>query len=216
MAQIINEGIVKQNQSVIYETGILMLLLSFLVATIAITVSFLASNISAKGAARLRASIFSKVSSFDSGEMELFTTASLITRATNDVLQVQNASLMILRMGFFAPAMGIGALIMAIRTSHDLTWTIVITLVSLLFFVFLSEMYPTKVRGLAMSIAGLSLWIGTYLVGQLTPWLLETLTQAGTFMLFALMCIPYILIVWKLMPETTGKSLEEIEGFWKK
>lgn len=88
--------------------------------------------------------------------------------------------------------------------------------ISAVIFVFLSEMYPTKVRGLAMSIAGLSLWIGTYLVGQLTPWLLETLTQAGTFMLFALMCIPYILIVWKLMPETTGKSLEEIEGFWKK
>jgi sugar porter (SP) family MFS transporter len=81
-------------------------------------------------------------------------------------------------------------------------------------FVLLSEMYPVKVRGAAMSIAGLSLWIGTYLIGQLTPLMLTTLTPAGTFWLFALMCIPYILIVWKLLPETTGKSLEEIEEMW--
>jgi MFS transporter, SP family, arabinose:H+ symporter len=81
-------------------------------------------------------------------------------------------------------------------------------------FVLLSEMYPVKVRGAAMSIAGLSLWIGTYLIGQLTPVMLTSLTPAGTFWLFAIMCIPYILIVWKLLPETTGKSLEEIEEMW--
>ena len=81
-------------------------------------------------------------------------------------------------------------------------------------FVLLSEMYPTRVRGLAMSIAGFALWIGTYLIGQLTPWMLQNLTPAGTFFLFALMCVPYMLIVWKLVPETTGKSLEEIERYW--
>lgn len=83
-------------------------------------------------------------------------------------------------------------------------------------WVLLSEMYPIKVRGLAMSIAGFSLWIGTYLIGQLTPWLLVNLSPAGTFILFAVMCVPYILIVWKLIPETTGKSLEEIEKIWDK
>lgn len=83
-------------------------------------------------------------------------------------------------------------------------------------WVLLSEMYPTKVRGLAMSIAGFSLWIGTFLIGQLTPWMLQNLTPAGTFFLFAIMCIPYILIIWKLVPETTGKSLEEIEQYWTK
>lgn len=82
-------------------------------------------------------------------------------------------------------------------------------------WVLLSEMYPVKVRGLAMSIAGLSLWIGTYLIGQLTPWLLTNLTPAGTFVLFAGMCVPYMLIMWKLVPETSGKSLEEIERYWK-
>ena len=88
--------------------------------------------------------------------------------------------------------------------------------ISAVIFVFLSEMYPTKIRGLAMSIAGFSLWVGTYLIGQLTPWMLENATPAGTFFLFAFMCIPYMLIVWKLMPETAGKSLEDIERFWMK
>lgn len=88
--------------------------------------------------------------------------------------------------------------------------------ISAVIFVFLSEMYPTKIRGLAMSVAGLSLWIGTFLIGQLTPWLLENATPAGTFFIFAFMCIPYMLIVWKLMPETAGKSLEDIERFWMK
>lgn len=83
-------------------------------------------------------------------------------------------------------------------------------------WVLLSEMYPTKVRGLAMSIAGFSLWVGTYLIGQLTPWMLQNLTPSGTFFLFAFMCVPYILIIWKLVPETTGKSLEEIEIYWEK
>ena len=83
-------------------------------------------------------------------------------------------------------------------------------------FVLLSEMYPTRVRGLAMSIAGFALWIGTYLIGQLTPWMLQNLTPAGTFILFSIMCVPYMLIVWKLVPETTGKSLEEIERYWMK
>jgi MFS family permease len=77
-------------------------------------------------------------------------------------------------------------------------------------------MYPTRIRGFAMSLATFSLWIGTYLIGQLTPWLLATLSPAGTFFLFAVMCLPYIIIIWRLMPETTGKTLEEIELFWLK
>ena len=88
--------------------------------------------------------------------------------------------------------------------------------ISAVVFVLLSEMYPNRVRGLAMSIAGFALWVGTYLIGQLTPWMLETLTPAGTFFLFAFMCLPYLLIMYKYVPDTTGKSLEEIEAFWKK
>ena len=85
--------------------------------------------------------------------------------------------------------------------------------ISAIVFVLLSEMYPNSVRGRAMSIAGFALWIGTYLIGQLTPVLLGW-SQAGTFFIFAVMCVPYMLIMWKVIPETTGKSLEEIERFW--
>ena len=86
--------------------------------------------------------------------------------------------------------------------------------ISAVVFVLLSEMYPNRVRGLAMSIAGFALWIGTYLIGQLTPWMLENLTPAGTFFLFAFMCIPYLWIMYKHVPDTTGKTLEEIEAYW--
>ena len=86
--------------------------------------------------------------------------------------------------------------------------------ISAVVFVLLSEMYPNRVRGLAMSIAGFALWIGTYLIGQLTPWMLETLTPAGTFFLFAFMCFPYLWIMYKHVPDTTGKTLEEIEDYW--
>ena len=85
--------------------------------------------------------------------------------------------------------------------------------ISAIVFVLLSEMYPNSVRGRAMSIAGFALWIGTYLIGQLTPVLLGW-SQSGTFFIFAVMCIPYILIMWRLVPETTGRSLEEIEAYW--
>ncbi|MBR5403446.1 MAG: sugar porter family MFS transporter [Bacteroidales bacterium] len=88
--------------------------------------------------------------------------------------------------------------------------------ISAVVFVLLSEMYPNRVRGLAMSIAGFALWIGTYLIGQLTPWMLETLTPAGTFFLFAFMCLPYLWIMYKHVPNTTGKTLEEIEEYWSR
>ena len=88
--------------------------------------------------------------------------------------------------------------------------------ISAVIFVLLGEMYPNRVRGLAMSIAGFALWVGTYLIGQLTPWMLKNLTPAGTFLLFAFMCLPYLWIMWRRIPDTTGKTLEEIEAFWKR
>ena len=78
----------------------------------------------------------------------------------------------------------------------------------------LSEFYPTAVRGRAMSLATLTLWIGTFIVGQLVPWMLENLKPYGTFWIFMAMLVPAILITWKLVPETKGKTLEEIERYW--
>jgi ATP-binding cassette subfamily B protein len=138
MAQIIDQGIITGNLSLIYGTGATMLLLSFLVCLAAVLVSYLGARISSRSAATLRSSIFDQVTRFGNAEIEHFGPSSLITRATNDVLQIQNTSLMLLRMGFFAPAMGIGALVMAIRTNRDLTWTIAVALAALLVLILVS------------------------------------------------------------------------------
>lgn len=87
--------------------------------------------------------------------------------------------------------------------------------ISAVVFVLLSEMYPNHVRGIAMSIAGLALWVGTFLIGQLTPWFLSAFTSAGTFLFFALMCLPYLFIIWRFIPETARMSLEDIERYWR-
>ena len=81
-------------------------------------------------------------------------------------------------------------------------------------WVLLSEIYPLKIRGAAMSIATMAVWIGTTFVGQMTPWLLENLKPFGTFWFFAAFMIPAIYMVVKILPETKGKSLEEIENYW--
>jgi len=83
-------------------------------------------------------------------------------------------------------------------------------------WVILSEIYPTKIRGRAISIATLSLWLANAIVGQLVPWLLESFGPAVTFWLFALLCSPAIIVAIKWLPETKNQSLEEIELFWKK
>lgn len=82
-------------------------------------------------------------------------------------------------------------------------------------WVLLSEIYPTRFRGRAMSVATLILWGGNVFVGQMVPWSLENLKPHGTFWIFALMIIPALYISVKLLPETKGKSLEEIEKYWK-
>lgn len=83
-------------------------------------------------------------------------------------------------------------------------------------WVVVGEIFPNAVRGKAMALATLSLWIGNFLVGQLTPVMLEGLGSSWTFWLFAFCCSPALWITWKLIPETKGRSLEDIEHYWKK
>jgi SP family arabinose:H+ symporter-like MFS transporter len=82
-------------------------------------------------------------------------------------------------------------------------------------WVIVGEIFPNAVRGKAMALATLSLWIGNFLVGQLTPIMLEGLGSSWTFFLFAICCSPALWITWKLIPETKGRSLENIENHWK-
>ncbi|MBT3194383.1 MAG: sugar porter family MFS transporter [Verrucomicrobia bacterium] len=78
-------------------------------------------------------------------------------------------------------------------------------------FIFASEIFPTNIRSHAMSIAILTMWLTDTIVGQFTPALREGVGPTGTFLIFAAILVPQIFMVWKVMPETAGRSLEEIE-----
>ena len=78
-------------------------------------------------------------------------------------------------------------------------------------WVVMSEIFPTAIRGRAMSIATLSLWLANTVVCQTFPWMNEHLGPAVTFWIYAAMVAPVFPFVWKLMPETKGRSLEELE-----
>lgn len=148
MANIINKGIVAGDMSYIYQTGAIMLGIAGMLCLCAIGVSFFAAKVSAKVGRDLRGAVFHKVSAFSPAEMETFSTASLITRSTNDVQQVQGATVMILRMACFAPVMGIGALTKALQSSLDLSWTIALALggvICVLIFMFVSTMPKFKI-----------------------------------------------------------------------
>lgn len=82
-------------------------------------------------------------------------------------------------------------------------------------WVIISEIFPTKTRGIAMSFCTLILWVGVILITQLTPILLEEIGGAGTFFIFMTNAIILLIFTWKLVPETKQKSLEEIEKSWK-
>jgi SP family xylose:H+ symportor-like MFS transporter len=89
-------------------------------------------------------------------------------------------------------------------------------------WVVLSEIYPTRIRGRAMGIATLLLWAANFLVSQTFPilnehpWLVNTFHHAFPFWLYAVFCAVTIVVVALLVPETKGKSLEEIERLWRR
>jgi ATP-binding cassette subfamily B multidrug efflux pump len=123
----------------IVRIGGIMLLVSLLGGAATIAVGFLASRTAAGAAKDIRKDVFKKVESFSSAEFDQFSTASLITRSTNDVTQVQMVIFMIMRMVFFAPIIGIGGVIRAIDKSANMWWLIalaVIVLIGLILIVF--------------------------------------------------------------------------------
>ncbi len=124
MSDIINNGIVKQDMDYIRHTGLIMIAVAAATVVCAIIGSLLAARAAAKSSRDIRHALFRKVTSFSAAELNDFSTASLITRSTNDVQMVQQATVMILRLACFAPIMGIGAVIRALNTSVSLSWTI--------------------------------------------------------------------------------------------
>lgn len=122
MAKIVNEGIVLENEQLILETGVSMLLVTGLGALCTIVISYLSARIGNGFSRKLREDVFNKVSGFSLGEMNKFSIASLITRTTNDIQQVQMVIIMLFRMVMSAPIMGIGAVIKAYNTAPSMTW----------------------------------------------------------------------------------------------
>lgn len=82
-------------------------------------------------------------------------------------------------------------------------------------WVVIGEIFPNGIRGKAMSLATLTLWVGNFFVGQLTPIMLQGLGSSWTFWIFAICCSPALYLTWKLIPETKGRSLEEIDQYWQ-
>jgi MFS transporter, SP family, arabinose:H+ symporter len=82
-------------------------------------------------------------------------------------------------------------------------------------FVVASEIFPNKIRGRAMAISIMTMWIADTMVGQLTPIALNEIGTAATFWFFSFFCIIGFFFVLRFLPETKGKSLEQIQRFWK-
>jgi len=85
----------------------------------------------------------------------------------------------------------------------------------------MAEIFPTRIRGVAMSIASVVLWVSTVMVNQMFP-LLSNLsekifgTEFGIFLIYAFVCLVTAVFVWLVLPETKGKSLEQISALWIK
>jgi ATP-binding cassette subfamily B multidrug efflux pump len=132
----------------ILRIGGLMLLVSLLGGACTIAVGFLASKTSSGVARDLREQVFKKVESFSSIEFDKFSTASLITRSTNDVTQVQMVIGMIMRMVIYAPIIGVGGVIRALGKSANMWWIIalaVVVLVGLIAVVFAISLPKFKI-----------------------------------------------------------------------
>lgn len=83
-------------------------------------------------------------------------------------------------------------------------------------WVFMSEVFPTRIRGRAVAISSLAVWTADAILNQLFPFLRDTWGTSATFWIFAAILLPQFYFVWKVMPETKGRSLEEIERSWMK
>lgn len=82
-------------------------------------------------------------------------------------------------------------------------------------WIIMSEIFPTKIRGRAMAIATLVLFAANWLIAQMFPLMSKILGEHGTFWLLAVLTIPTFYFAWKILPETKGRSLEELENLWK-
>ena len=133
----------KMQSGYIWLSGLIMLGVALLSAVCTVTVGYFAAKVAARFARDVRKKLFKKVESFSNREIDKFTTASLITRSTNDISQIQQLLMFLIRMIFYAPMIGIGAIIYSVRKDpkFDLTWLnilavgILVLMIAILFFI---------------------------------------------------------------------------------
>ena len=125
----------KVQQDYIWNNGFSMLMLALGSAACTVVVGFFAAKIGAGLARDLRQKTFTKVENFSNVEFDKFSTASLITRSTNDITQIQMVVIMMIRMVIYAPIMGVGGVIMALNKSVSMSWIIALAVVVLLGFI---------------------------------------------------------------------------------
>lgn len=134
MAQIMNEVITGAATTAVLKIGLVMLGYSAAVTACSVAVGYLAAYIGSGASRDMRAAIFNKVSTFSGTEYDRFTTSSLITRSTNDVMQIQMFTIMLIRIVLYAPMMAVGGIIRAVQNSSGmsyLVWVIVAAVAAL-------------------------------------------------------------------------------------
>ena len=132
MSEIVNNGIIKQDMPAIWHNGLAMILVTAAGGLCSIIIGFLASRIATGVAQKLRMELFERVESFALADFNKFSTASLITRSTNDIQQIQMTSILLLRMALLAPIMAVGGLQKAVHNAPDLSWIIALAVSVLL------------------------------------------------------------------------------------
>ena len=132
MSEIVNNGIIKQDMPAIWHNGLAMILVTAAGGLCSIVIGFLAARIATGMAQKLRTELFERVESFALADFNKFSTASLITRSTNDIQQIQMTSILLLRLALMAPIMAIGGLQKAIHNAPNLSWIIALAVSVLL------------------------------------------------------------------------------------
>ena len=135
MSKIINNGIINGSTSYILKTGGKMILVSFLGIVTSVITGFLASRVGAKIARDLRLKVYDKVINYDHTSIKKFGVASLITRTTNDIQQVQMFITIFLRMVVMAPVMAIGGIIKILDSNASMTWIVTVGVVALIILI---------------------------------------------------------------------------------
>ena len=108
MSDIVNDGVMGGSIPLIAKYGLKMIGVTLLGTVVSVFVGYLAANVAAKVSRDMRKDVYKKVELFSNAEFDKFSTASLITRTTNDITQIQNLLVMLIRMVFYAPILGVG------------------------------------------------------------------------------------------------------------